>query len=1226
MPRALPSRVRGCGAGRTPSCAGFWVLLLLLTQVLACALTPATSASRNSGSPRPSHPEGWVEKGEYELVSPYEVDHKGAYVSHKVAHPHRRKRTLARHLPDALHLRLTGFRQEFLLDLTVANSLVVPGLRVHTLGQGGRRSVRPFPPDQFCFYQGSLRSHGNSSVALSTCTGLSGMIRTPEADYFLRPLPAHLATGGLRAPGGPGPPSHILYKRSTAPRASATTQVLMSQRVKATAPQPHVTPENPEFRTPKPHFCGRRRKYMPRPPLRDIFILPDEYTPHFRPRRSLPRSLREEEHNVETLVVVDKQMVQNHGQENVTTYVLTILNMVSSLFKDGTIGGNINIAIVGLILLEEEQPGLVISHHADHTLTSFCQWQSGLQGMDGRRHDHAILLTGLDICSWKDGPCDTLGFAPIRGMCSKYRSCTINEDTGLSLAFTVAHESGHNFGMVHDGEGNVCRRSEGNIMSPTLAGRNGLFSWSPCSRQDLRRFLSSAQALCLADQPQPMKQYKYPEKLPGQLYDANTQCKWQFGEKAKVCLLGVKKDLCKALWCHRVGRKCETKFMPAAEGTSCGHDMWCRGGQCVKYGARGPLPTDGHWSDWSSWSPCSRTCGGGVSHRDRLCSNPKPSAGGKFCEGSTRVLKLCNNQQCPQGSMDFRALQCAEHNSKKFRGWLYTWKPYTQVPDQDLCKLYCIAEGFDFFFSLSNQVQDGTPCSENSRNVCVDGRCEKVGCDNVLGSDAVEDSCGICKGNNSECVTHKGLYIKQLPKHKYYTVLTIPAGARNIRVHEVNASSSYLAVRNALYRYHLNGQWAVDWPGCYKFSGTTFEYRRSDKERESLKAPGPTNETLIVELLVQGRNPGIGWEYSVPRSAGGKPHAQPSYSWVLVRSECSVSCGGGYQTTREHCYRDLRVPVNMSFCNPALRPLTGMVPCRVSPCPPSWSLGNWSSCSLTCGRGTQSRPVQCVRQAQHRALWLPEGLCPLPVPSRRQACQVRSCPPTWSTGPWTECSRICGKGLKNRSVACRSSDPAAKDLVLSESLCAPKPKPSTHEPCLRRRCIKPKKLQWLVSAWSQCSSSCALGSQQRVLWCAEKQVSGQYRELPPKHCWHLVPPALELGRACSTGPCPPPPQDAGPLLATWHTSPWSQCSASCGGGVRSRSVQCLQGGQPAPNCLLSKPAASIACNTHFCPVAERTNTFCKDLFPWCPLVPQHGMCAHQFYGQQCCWTCSKSIV
>lgn len=55
------------------------------------------------------------------------------------------------------------------------------------------------------------------------------------------------------------------------------------------------------------------------------------------------------------------------------------------------------------------QDGLVISHHADHTLNSFCHWQSTLGGREGRHHDHAILLTGLDICSWKNEPCDTLG-------------------------------------------------------------------------------------------------------------------------------------------------------------------------------------------------------------------------------------------------------------------------------------------------------------------------------------------------------------------------------------------------------------------------------------------------------------------------------------------------------------------------------------------------------------------------------------------------------------------------------------------------------------------------------------------------------------------------------------------------------------------------------------------------------------------------------------------------
>lgn len=51
MPRALPSRVRGCGAGRTRCCAGLWVLLLLmlLTQVGPQIWEPDTCRA-------PSHP------------------------------------------------------------------------------------------------------------------------------------------------------------------------------------------------------------------------------------------------------------------------------------------------------------------------------------------------------------------------------------------------------------------------------------------------------------------------------------------------------------------------------------------------------------------------------------------------------------------------------------------------------------------------------------------------------------------------------------------------------------------------------------------------------------------------------------------------------------------------------------------------------------------------------------------------------------------------------------------------------------------------------------------------------------------------------------------------------------------------------------------------------------------------------------------------------------------
>lgn len=46
------------------------------------------------------------------------------------------------------------------------------------------------------------------------------------------------------------------------------------------------------------------------------------------------------------------------------------------------------------------------------------------------------------------------------------------------------------------------------------------------------------------------------------------------------------------------------------------------------------------------------------------------------------------------------------------------------VPDQDVCKLYCFAEGYDFFFALSSKVRDGTLCTQDGTDVCIDGICE----------------------------------------------------------------------------------------------------------------------------------------------------------------------------------------------------------------------------------------------------------------------------------------------------------------------------------------------------------------------------------------------------------------------------------------------------------------------------------------------------------------------
>jgi len=48
-----------------------------------------------------------------------------------------------------------------------------------------------------------------------------------------------------------------------------------------------------------------------------------------------------------------------------------------------------------------------------------------------------------NICSRLNEPCSTLGLSQVSGLCQPHRSCNINEDTGLALAFTVAHELGH---------------------------------------------------------------------------------------------------------------------------------------------------------------------------------------------------------------------------------------------------------------------------------------------------------------------------------------------------------------------------------------------------------------------------------------------------------------------------------------------------------------------------------------------------------------------------------------------------------------------------------------------------------------------------------------------------------------------------------------------------------------------------------------------------------------
>ena len=59
---------------------------------------------------------------------------------------------------------------------------------------------------------------------------------------------------------------------------------------------------------------------------------------------------------------------------------------------------------------------------------------------------------------------------------------------------------------------------------------------------------------------------------------------------------------------------------------------------------------DGGWSSWVNGS-CSKTCGGGIKHDTRVCDNPRPSCGGKKCEGPSTHSSTCNEICCPGNSL-----------------------------------------------------------------------------------------------------------------------------------------------------------------------------------------------------------------------------------------------------------------------------------------------------------------------------------------------------------------------------------------------------------------------------------------------------------------------------------------------------------------------------------------------------------------------------------------------
>ncbi|KAM7451153.1 disintegrin and metalloproteinaseith thrombospondin motifs protein [Porites harrisoni] len=893
---------------------------------------------------------------EYNVVHPIQVDENGAFISHELTFPRiRMRRSSNEPENEDVHYRVSAFGNDLHLHLERNKRLLAPNFKVEVIGKHGRVMKRHSMEN--CHYVGKLKERSRTTVAISNCQGLSGLIHTEEEAYFIEPLPVHLQNKVTKI--GRSRP-HVIYRRSTT----------LDDRQKL-----HTARDKRQV-----HTCGT------------------EDDPNIRVSRSLNETqpLKRQgpagpgaEKYIETLVVVDPKMANFHGEDAAKQYALSACNIASNLLRDASIGESpVNFVVSRMQILTTPQSGLVINHHASNTLESFGRWaerNNNPLDNDENHYDYATLFTRYNICKDKNQPCDTLGLTRTRGMCSFPNSASIGQDNGLMLGMTLAHESGHSLGMNHDkGE---CPDGV-NIMASYPAGKRSAFQWSPCSKNYLQQFLNSDDSSCLDDNPT-KKSVIETRTLdrPGRLYDADEQCQLSYGQTSKFCGGGKFLDqICVKLWCEVPGGSgnCKTAEMPAADGTPCGNDKWCRRGQCIQVGTEGADTVDGGWSVWSTkYSDCSRTCGGGVQYRERRCNSPRPKNGGKRCEGEEREYKLCNTDACPADSMEFRNFQCQVKNSQLFNDQYYDWewKPSTL---KRKCVLGCFIKGTGLGFAFGNVV-DGTDCEKTSPDKCIEGQCTKVGCDGIIGSKAVVDRCGVCNGDGSTC---------------------LPGSRDSVTT---NTSSTKKAFTPGAANLITS---ALDW---LKRMGYDVD------RRGQIAAPESTT----------------------------KDAQKDDFYWAVVKTGCSVSCGGGSEDSFAECRRsDDGSPVNEEKCDAGLRPPRATAHCNFQPCPPVWKPEGWEDCSQTCNGGNRTREVKCMQVAADGIEYdVDSRLCSDPKPSMVEACNNVPCPAEWVAQPFGQCSTKCGRGLQKRTVKCMKADHRGNLMDMEDSQCDVTFKPPSQEFC-----------------------------------------------------------------------------------------------------------------------------------------------------------------------------------
>eukprot|EP00117_Sycon_ciliatum_P042917 scpid14367/ scgid31153/ A disintegrin and metalloproteinase with thrombospondin motifs 16 len=998
----------------------------------------------------------------YHTASPSQVTPSGSHVSFDLleAGHHRRRRSL----PSSRQtfFKVHGFGRDYHLSVTESDGLYSDLSVIEHLGAGGNVTHhQPVVEPKHCYYRGHVTGMANSSlVAFSTCKGMMGAVYSSSDAFYVHPLPAYLLEHESNTHGH----THLVYRRSI-------EGPLPVKRHRSCGVGAQRDPSG---------FQRYRYDNIPYHSAREE-ILAKSYQNQKSVRNQFGQLY------VEMMITADSYMIDLHDGDldYINSYIFTLMNVMQATLAAESSGFDIRIHVTRIMYLLEPQPQLPVTHDSNILLDRFCVFQHRQNPPPDRHflhHDYAMLLTGYGLCSRNNrGGCDELGRAFIGTICNPTRSCGLVRDRGIQNGVVMAHEFGHVLGADHDLT--ICPRGGGYVMEASANDVQKYWQFSDCSKAFFRNTFNSEQVSCLLDCPRQFHGLVENEnKLPGELYSLDQQCSFRF-RNYSACPY-KKEVICQTLFCDSRDSStgCWTNFSPALDGTPCGNNKICYRRQCVDNSTvqrlhfdklatcqtlpesagfpdvlRRPIiqravakqPINGGWADWSDWSACSLTCGGGLMYRRRECINPEPSNGGLPCDGLHADVKPCETPLCSASSIASKPFRDADD----ICGALGTAETGRLVPHTRMnssaataCKVLCreISDTRGEKLHDFNMVlPDEAPCEvlmgdSLGSGKCIDGVCvQSIGCDGRLDSGLKKDVCGVCGGTGQCCrVLHRVTQPKTRSRRGRHYQMKIPRGADNIIVRMRNQSKDFVLSVSIGRTGILNHADSAIVPHMRRIlpgrTQSLLQYSHPSHAPAYLTVRGSlSSEITINTFRLSGHGeytePGVEATYTRPEA---RTCSQKHY-WRTAKTKCQGTCGSGRQTVYSVCTdrSNGRQPRSNECRRLRLQGFKSntTASCHLDtecekPARYEWRFWRWSACTRTCGGGAQTRRVACFESGRPRQPPVADKLCTSIRPPTQRSCNVHVCTPVkpiWINKKWSNCSAACGKGVQVRVIMCR---------------------------------------------------------------------------------------------------------------------------------------------------------------------------------------------------------------